>query len=161
VHGRINFYRRPHAAVQSQVVHLCLKRILYFVFCTVLKLNAWTWRVICHQAQTLVEKAIQLQSLFHHAIVTPKISLSWLINMYCDSSITNMLSLNVFINDFPKISLVCCQVTRVRSVHNLKVFNFHLMLIATPSYSKFETIQLQREESAAKPNVSSKMFFIL
>jgi len=72
-----------------------------------------------------------------------------------------MLSLNVFINDFPKISLVCCQVTRVRSVHNLKVFNFHLMLIATPSYSKFETIQLQREESAAKPNVSSKMFFIL
>ena len=33
-----------------------------------------------------------------------------------------------------------------------KCFNFHLMLIATLSYSKLETIQLQREESGAKSN---------
>jgi len=35
------------------------------------------------------------------------------------------------------------------------------MLIATLSYSKFESIQLQREESTEKCNKSRKMFFIL
>jgi len=35
------------------------------------------------------------------------------------------------------------------------------MLTATLSYSKFEIIQLQREESAAKSNISGNMFFIL
>jgi len=35
------------------------------------------------------------------------------------------------------------------------------MLIATLSYSKFEIIQLQREESAAKSDLSSKMLLIL
>jgi len=35
------------------------------------------------------------------------------------------------------------------------------MLIATLSYSKFEIIQLQQEESAAKPNERRKMLFIL
>jgi len=35
------------------------------------------------------------------------------------------------------------------------------MLIATLSYSKFESIQLQREESAGKSNESRKMLFIL
>ena len=42
-----------------------------------------------------------------------------------------------------------------------KCFNFHLMLIATLSYSNFESIQLQREESAEKSNESRKMLFIL
>jgi len=35
------------------------------------------------------------------------------------------------------------------------------MLIVTLSYSKFEIIQLQREETAAWYNESTKMFFIL
>jgi len=35
------------------------------------------------------------------------------------------------------------------------------MLITTLSYSKFESIQLQREESAEKSNESKKMLFIL
>jgi len=35
------------------------------------------------------------------------------------------------------------------------------MLFATLSYSKFESIQLQREESAVKYNESRKMIFIL
>ena len=34
------------------------------------------------------------------------------------------------------------------------------MLIATLAYSKFESIQLQREESAVKSNESRKMIFI-
>ena len=34
-------------------------------------------------------------------------------------------------------------------------FNFHRMLIDTSSYSKFEIIQLQREESAANSNEST------
>jgi len=42
-----------------------------------------------------------------------------------------------------------------------KCFNIHLMLTATLSYSKFESIQLQREESAEKSNESRKMLFIL
>jgi len=54
-----------------------------------------------------------------------------------------------------------CQAVRVRPVHNLKVFQLRLMLIATKSYSKFEIIQLQKEESVAKPNVSRKTLFIL
>jgi len=36
-----------------------------------------------------------------------------------------------------------------------------MMLIATISYSKFQSIQLQRERSAAKSNESRKMHFIL
>jgi len=35
------------------------------------------------------------------------------------------------------------------------------MLIATLSYSKFESILLQREESKEKSNESGKMLFIL
>jgi len=35
------------------------------------------------------------------------------------------------------------------------------MLIATLSYSKFEIIQLQREESAVKSNESRKMILFL
>ena len=35
------------------------------------------------------------------------------------------------------------------------------MLIATQSHSKFESTQLQREESAVKSNESTKMIFIL
>jgi len=35
------------------------------------------------------------------------------------------------------------------------------MLTATLSYSNFESIQLQREESAEKSNESRKMLFIL
>jgi len=42
-----------------------------------------------------------------------------------------------------------------------KCFNIHLMLTATLSYSKFESIRLQREESAEKSNESRKMLFIL
>jgi len=42
-----------------------------------------------------------------------------------------------------------------------KCFNFHLMLIATLSYTKFDIIQLQQEGSAATSNVSRKMLFIL
>jgi len=41
-----------------------------------------------------------------------------------------------------------------------KCFNIHLILITTLSYSKFESIQLQREESAVKSNESRKMIFI-
>jgi len=36
-----------------------------------------------------------------------------------------------------------------------------VILIATPSYSKFESIQLQREESAEKSNEIGNMLFIL
>jgi len=35
------------------------------------------------------------------------------------------------------------------------------MLTSTLSYSKFESIQLQREESAEKSNESRKVLFIL
>jgi len=36
-----------------------------------------------------------------------------------------------------------------------------LVSIATLSYRKFEIIQLQREESAAKPKVSSRLFYFV
>jgi len=35
------------------------------------------------------------------------------------------------------------------------------MMTATLSYSKFESVQLQREESTEKSNESRKMLFIL
>jgi len=39
---------------------------------------------------------------------------------------------------------------RILPAHSLKRFNIHAMLIATLSCSKFESIQLQLEESAKK-----------
>ena len=42
-----------------------------------------------------------------------------------------------------------------------KCYNFHLVLIAILSYSKFGIIPLQREGFAAKSNVSRKMFFFV
>jgi len=42
-----------------------------------------------------------------------------------------------------------------------KCFSIHLILIAALFYSKFDIIQLQREESAEKSNGSRKMLFIL
>jgi len=84
---------------------------------------------------------------------------------YCDGSITITWSLNIFINYFtsPNCWLVSkkqfCQVFRVRPVHSLKVLQFHLIFIATLSYSKFVIIPLQRKEFTAKSHVSRKMFF--
>jgi len=51
-----------------------------------------------------------------------------------------------------------CQVIRVQPVHIVwKYFNFRLIVIATLSYSKFEIIQLPREESAPKSTVIRNM----
>jgi len=76
-----------------------------------------------------------------------------------------MWSLNGFINDLPlpcrrvKNSFVKYSESDLYMVW--KCFNINLMLTATLSYSKFESIQLQREESAEKSNESRNMLFIL
>jgi len=76
-----------------------------------------------------------------------------------------MWNLNGFINDFPlpcrRVWKQFCQVIRIRSVHSLKVCQHSPDVDATLSYSKFETIQLQSEESAEKSNESRKIIFIL
>jgi len=54
--------------------------------------------------------------------------------MYCDSSITIMWSLNVFINNFPLTCLIVkkfCQAIRVRPAHKLKVLQ--LLPVAYPT----------------------------
>jgi len=68
--------------------------------------------------------------------------------MYCDGSITIMWSLNISINYF---TLPCRRVKKRFVEQSESVlylvwnsYNFHLMLIATLFYSKFEIIQLQR-----------------
>jgi len=72
--------------------------------------------------------------------------------IHCDGSITNIGSLMGFITNLhlPRRKAkkkVCSSNQNPYLVW--KCFNIHLMLIATTSYSKFESnIQLQREESA-------------
>jgi len=64
-----------------------------------------------------------------------------------------MCSFNVLINDFT------LPFWRVKSQSDLyvvwKCFNFHIILLATLSYSKIKIIQLLREESAPKSTVIS------
>jgi len=52
-----------------------------------------------------------------------------------------------------------CQVVTVRPVRSLKVLKFLSDVFATISYRKLVLIPLQREEFAAKSNVSRRMFF--
>jgi len=78
--------------------------------------------------------------------------------------ITITWGLNVFINYFtltlPASQKQFCQVVRIGPVHTLKVLKFLSGVSCHQSYSKFVLILLQREEFAAKSNVSRKMFFV-
>jgi len=65
--------------------------------------------------------------------------------MYCDGSITIMWSLNVFINDFPlpcrQVKINIFKILDSDVLFLSSVFQVHLRLIATLSYSKlFEII---------------------
>jgi len=72
-----------------------------------------------------------------------------------------MWNIKVFINDFTLSFLRVkkfCQVIRVRAAHSLKVLQLSPDVNASfLFYIKFEIIQLPREESAVKSNVSSKL----
>jgi len=74
-----------------------------------------------------------------------------------------MWSVNGFINDLPHYLTGELQKPVLTSNRNTnwKCFNIHVVLIVTLSYSKFESIQLQHEESAEKSNESGNMLFIL
>jgi len=141
-----------------------------FVF---VQLNAWIYR--WYTFHTLKLKFWELNVFFmqlghRHCLATIVFILDiylWWLHMHCSgsTSITIIWSLNVFINDF---TLAClrvkkfCQVIRVRPAHSLKVLQLSPDVNASfLFYAKFEIIQLPREESAVKSNVSSTSKMLL